>query len=276
MWDVFPPPLRHAMDRICRLTQVALTPMLTMMRPLSGRLRMSMRTTCSVSRSGHARLAIAAVVLVSCATPMATSAPQRTAPSSVPTTATRDYSRIEAEVRAALNQARTSPALAATWLEELAGYYSGTRVKRPWWPITLQTTEGLAAVREAIAALRAQAAVPALSLNSALVSAARDHANDQARTGATGHIGGDGSTTIIRVNRYATWQVSIAENIDYQPMVRGRDVIESLLVDDGVPDRGHRKNIFQPTARLVGIACGPHPKYEAMCVIVQTGGLGPK
>jgi uncharacterized protein YkwD len=179
-------------------------------------------------------------------------------------------------VLAALNQARTSPSTAAKWLEELAGYYSGTRVKRPWWPITLQTTEGLAAVREAISAVRSQAPVPSLSMDASLVKAARDHANDQARTGAIGHTGSDGSTTQTRVNRYATWQVSIAENIDYQPMVRGRDVIESLLVDDGVPDRGHRRNIFQSSARLVGIACGPHPKYEAMCVIVQTGGISAK
>ena len=128
-------------------------------------------------------------------------------------------------------------------------------------------------MREAISAVRAQAPVASLSLNAALVSSARDHAKDQARTGAIGHTGSDGSTTIVRVNRYATWQISIAENIDYQPMVRGRDVIESLLVDDGVPDRGHRRNIYQSSARLVGIACGPHPKYEAMCVIVQTGGL---
>jgi hypothetical protein len=59
-------------------------------------------------------------------------------------------------------------------------------------------------------------------------------------------------------------------------MVRGQDVIESLIVDDGVQGRGHRRNVFQSSARLVGIACGPHPKYEAMCVIVQAGGITAK
>lgn len=234
-----------------------------------------MPPTGFVSRSGHARLVSIGLVAIACASPIPTSSPTRPTPSPAQVSG-RDYSRIEAEVLSALNQARTSPLTAAGWLEELAGYYTGTRVKRPWWSITLQTTEGVAAVREAVAAVRAQPAVVALSVNAALVSAARDHAKDQARTGATGHTGGDGSTTIIRVDRYATWRVSIAENIDYQPMVRGRDVIESLLVDDGVPDRGHRRNIFQSSARLVGIACGPHPKFEAMCVIVQTGGITPK
>jgi uncharacterized protein YkwD len=176
----------------------------------------------------------------------------------------------------ALNEARTRPAVAAGWLEQLAGYYSGTRVKRPWWPITLQTTEGVRAVREAIDALGAQAPVAPLTVNAALTRAARDHAADQAKSGGTRHTGSDGSTTQSRVGRYATWEISIAENIDYQPMVRGQDVIESLLVDDGVPDRGHRRNIYQSSARLVGVACGPHPKYEAMCAIVQTGGITAK
>jgi uncharacterized protein YkwD len=229
--------------------------------------------TPAVSRSGRARLTTC-LLATACASPIVpTSGKSGT---SAPVPATRDYRAIEQQVLTALNQARTSPATAAGWLEELAGYYTGMRVKRPWWSITLQTTEGVAAVREAIAAVRSQAPVPALTMNAALVSAARDHANDQAKTGAVGHTGSDGSTTQARVNRYATWQISIAENIDYQPMVRGRDVIESLLVDDGVRDRGHRRNIFQSSARLVGIACGPHPRYEAMCVIVQTGGISAK
>jgi uncharacterized protein YkwD len=50
-------------------------------------------------------------------------------------------------------------------------------------------------------------------------------------------------------------------------------VIESLLIDDGVRDRGHRRNIFDPSSRVVGIACGPHPRYTATCVIVQAGGM---
>ena len=245
------------------------------MSSLRERLPMSMTMTRVVSRRGRARFGVF-VGLIACATPVTSTTTRPPTPAPAPATSTRDYGRIEQEVLAALNQARTGPATAAAWLEELAGYYSGTRVKRPWWPITIQTTEGVAAVREAIGAVRAQAPVAPLSMNAALVSAARDHVNDQGRTGDIGHTGSDGSTTITRVARYATWQISIAENIDYQPMVRGRDVIESLLVDDGVADRGHRRNIYQSSARLVGIACGPHPKYGAMCVIVQTGGISAK
>jgi uncharacterized protein YkwD len=49
--------------------------------------------------------------------------------------------------------------------------------------------------------------------------------------------------------------------------------MENLLIDDGVADRGHRRNIYDASARVVGIACGPHPRYGTMCVIVQAGGF---
>ena len=175
----------------------------------------------------------------------------------------------------ALNAARTQPTTAAAWLEQLLPRFNGTRLTRPNWP-TVQTVEGAAAVREAIGVLRARTPLGALTLDPSLTRAARDHAADQARSGATGHTGSDGSTTLTRVARYGTWQASVNENIDYAPMLVGREVIESLLIDDGVRDRGHRRNIFDSSSRVVGIACGPHPRYTATCVVVQAGGMTAK
>jgi uncharacterized protein YkwD len=189
-----------------------------------------------------------------------------------PTGGYREFARIEAEVLAALNTARSQPAAAASWLEQLLPRFSGNRLTRPNWP-TVQTVEGAAAVREAISVLRGQTPVGVLTRDASLAHAARDHAFDQSQTGATGHTGSDGSTTLTRVARYGAWKVSVNENIDYAPMLVGREVIESLLMDDGVPDRGHRRNIFDATSRVVGIACGPHPRYTATCVIVQAGGM---
>jgi uncharacterized protein YkwD len=179
-------------------------------------------------------------------------------------------------VLSALNTARTSPSTVASWLTELSGNCTGTRLKRPAWPLPVQTAEGVSAVREAIAALRQQPALLPVSSSAALTAAARDQAADLARTGGTSHTGSDGSTVTTRVARYGVWRISLSENIDYAPMMSGRDVIESLIVDDGVPDRGHRRNIYEPSARFVGIACGPHPKYTATCVIVQAGGVTAK
>ena len=215
---------------------------------------------------------------MACASPApASRAPEPAAPAipAVTGPGPRDYRKIESEVLAALNVARTQPASAAKWLEQLIPRFNGTRLSRPNWPIVVQTVEGAGAVREAISVLNRQAPVHVLTLDAPLTRAARDHAVDQGRTGELGHTGSDGSTVTVRVARYGTWQVSINENIDYQPMMSGRDVIESLLIDDGVRDRGHRRNIFNPTSRVVGIACGPHPRYTATCVIVQAGGMSP-
>lgn len=238
--------------------------------------RLSIRMGFLVSRQGRARLCAAFTGLaLSCAAPsmVPTSAPAPIGPASG---APRDYSRIESEVLASLNLARTNPTTMAGQLQGLEPYFNGTRFKRPSWPIAVQTVEGVGAVREAVSAVRRQRPVAALTLNPLLTRAARDHAVDHARTGNTGHTGSDGSNTTTRVARYGTWQVSLSENIDFAPMVHGRDVIESLLIDDGVRDRGHRRNIYDPSARLVGIACGPHPRFTATCVIVQAGGMTPK
>jgi uncharacterized protein YkwD len=74
-----------------------------------------------------------------------------------------------------------------------------------------------------------------------------------------------------RVSRQVEWTGSIGENISYGTN-DGRDVVIQLIVDDGVPGRGHRVNIFSPDFRLAGVACGPHPTIRTVCVINFAGG----
>ena len=45
------------------------------------------------------------------------------------------------------------------------------------------------------------------------------------------------------------------------------EVVAQLVVDDGVPDRGHRRLLYDPALRYAGVSCGPHPGYGTMCVI---------
>jgi uncharacterized protein YkwD len=50
---------------------------------------------------------------------------------------------------------------------------------------------------------------------------------------------------VSRVERYAAWSGSIAENIDMGNSA-SVDIVIALIVDDGVPTRGHRNNLFDP------------------------------
>jgi uncharacterized protein YkwD len=55
------------------------------------------------------------------------------------------------------------------------------------------------------------------------------------------------------------------ENIAYG-LISARSAITSLIVDDGVPDRGHRYNLYENYTQ-VGIASGPYElQYRTITV----------
>ncbi len=172
------------------------------------------------------------------------------------------------------NLARTNPAAYAAHLEALLPLFDGDVIRRPGSNIGLRTDEGPTAVREAINFLRQQQPLPPMTWADGMWRAARDHVLDQGPSGATGHAGRDGSDMSQRISRYGSWLTTAAENIDYGSE-SARDVLISLIVDDGVPSRGHRANIFHTALRVMGGACGPHARYREMCVIDYAGGFQP-
>ncbi|MGA1283490.1 MAG: CAP domain-containing protein [Prochlorothrix sp.] len=134
----------------------------------------------------------------------------------------------------------------------------------------LSTFEGVSAVDEAIEALQDLDAVPPLTGSEALSLAAQDHVQAQGPTGAMGHEGARGGMQ-ERIERHGDWQVTIGENISYGAE-SGADVVRQLLIDDGVPGRGHRLNLLNPKFRVMGTDCGPHLNYGVMCVMTYAGG----
>ena len=109
----------------------------------------------------------------------------------------------------------------------------------------LRTQEGAAAVSECVEALRSHAPVPALdeALDPRLNAAATDHALDIGRSGSTAHEGADDSTPQQRIERHGEWSGALGENLSFGCASAERVVLQ-LLVDDGVPSRGHRANIL--------------------------------
>ena len=165
--------------------------------------------------------------------------------------AARVSANIDAEVVAELNRARTNPGAYAMVIARRLKDYDGREGKR--------------AIREAIEVLERTAPMPPLAHSDLVSLAARDHVRDQGKTARTGHGGSDGSDPFTRIRRYVDSR-GAAENIAYG-LYDARDIVVELIIDDGIPNRGHRVNILNPRYRIVGVATGPHDRYGIMCVM---------
>ena len=183
-------------------------------------------------------------------------------------------SSLEKAVVSEMNIARTSPKQYASFLEQFRKHYDGKLLRLPG-ETPILTKEGTGAVAEAIRFLRSQKPVSPLTPSKGMSLGAKDHIRDLGTSGASRHNGSEGSQPWDRVNRYGTWQKIIGENISFGHN-KARNIVMTLMIDDGVPHRGHRKNIFNPDFRVVGVACGDHPTYKAICVMTFAGGYQEK
>ena len=154
-----------------------------------------------------------------------------------------------------LNLARENPKLYATFVAE----------SRPFHMI-----EHGRAVDEAVRFLQKTHPLPPLTLSAGMCHASADHCAEQIN-GQLGHEGSDRSHGGERISRYGNWSTTWGENISYSRKT-AREVVLALIIDDGVRDRGHRKNIFNPKFNYAGAAFGPHARYRTVCTIDFAGG----
>lgn len=184
------------------------------------------------------------------------------------------YSELELGIVAEMNRARLDPSAYSDFLRDWRRQFRGTKARIAPGSF-LQTKEGISAVDEAIRVVESTGKAPKLRLSHGLSRAARDHVVDQGNAGTLGHIGSNSSDPFDRINRYGRWQKSAGENISYGAQT-ATAVVRDLVVDDGIPDRGHRHNIFRPDYRVAGVACGYHKTYKVMCVISYAAGYQEK
>ena len=160
-------------------------------------------------------------------------------------------------------------------LEKNLKYFKGDVFKKPGQNVGLQTQEGPEAVRECIEFLKNQSPMGGLTLDDELSKASQDHADDIGPNGICGHDGSDGSSMDDRISRYVKWERNIAENIDFGSET-AQEVLLSLIVDDGVPTRGHRETIFNPELNFMGVGRREHTEYGVLTVIDYCGGISGK
>lgn len=129
---------------------------------------------------------------------------------------------------------------------------------------------------DAIAFLEQQTPLPGFCRQpvAGLAVAAADHVADVGCEGIASHVGSDGSGCWDRVARYGEWQGACGECLWYGkvgPWMDGQTLIDDLIVDDGVPSRGHRLAVFDSRYNVAGVALGTHSTYGNMVAIEFAG-----
>ena len=178
---------------------------------------------------------------------------------------------VELEIINEINLARANPQQYAAYLEKMRLHFVGNNYQPPGGK-GYTFAEGVAALDDAIAFLRAASPLPPLQASQGMSLGARDHLKDLGMSGSTGHKGSDGSFIDQRVNRYGAWASTIGENISYTDET-AREAVINMLIDDGNPSRGHRKNILNPTYRVAGVALGTRSAQGKLCIIGFAGGF---
>ncbi len=177
-------------------------------------------------------------------------------------------SSLEKEVLLELNKARSDPKLyVSLYIEPMLRYFDGKLDTRN----NIETNEGVKAVKDCIAQLKRTAKMDLLLADQELSKAALRHTSQQSKTRETGHDSPNGETFEYRLRKVNF--LSTGECISYGED-EARGIVISLLVDDGVPSRGHRKIILDPKFSAVGISAGKHVVYSAMCTLDFGGSPG--
>jgi uncharacterized protein YkwD len=163
-----------------------------------------------------------------------------------------------------MNRARTNPAAYAADVEGMRANFRGNLIVLPGKTL-LRTKEGARAVDDAIRFLHQTRPLAPLSVSPGMCRAAADHCVEQS-AGRMGH-----GNVAGRMNRYGKWSAIWGENVSYGK-TSARAIVMALIIDDGLPGRKHRKNIFNPAFSVAGAAYGPHARCRTVCSIEFAGG----
>lgn len=151
-----------------------------------------------------------------------------------------------------INMVRTNP---IKYADEMENYIKGKEI------FYGRNNSNINDINEALKYLRNVAKREPIKYNSNIDIIAQKLVNTQGPTGSLGH--GD---FIKRMGEYGTYR-QVVENISYG-LTDPKDIVIQWIIDTGVPDRGHRKNIFEPIVNEIGIGYGPHKNYRNMAVVV--------
>jgi len=155
--------------------------------------------------------------------------------------------KTELEVHYLLNYCRTQP---KEFLEKVALPY-----------IEANELKNVSEVKSLIRTLSKQKPLHSLDFSPDLYQMASEYAQEMGNKGFTGH-----RNVTTRFKKNEVKYTYTGENCSYgynTPI----DIVMQLLIDKGIPDLGHRKNILSKDFTKIGISIQPHKKNEWTCVM---------
>ena len=178
---------------------------------------------------------------------------------------------------AALSAARVDPAALAVSIKKRLPHFKGKDYYPPerGGKVAVASKEGRKAIDEVLAFLAKQpplgplTAHPDALADESLRLSCEDHLVDRGTLGVVGHTGSDGSHPLDRVNRYGHLGAGFAgECLWYgRRGATAQQMVEDLVIDDGVATRGHRMCIFDEHYAHAAAKYGAHAVFGAMAVM---------
>ena len=175
-------------------------------------------------------------------------------------------SAMETAVIEEINQARQNPQKFVIYLEEYKKSMKGNVLYLPNQNGVVMN-EGAAVIDDAISDLKKLSKLNSYLASEGIFKAANLQLADLQENSALSHKGKDGSDVEIRLFRFGMPGINFAENISYKALT-ARDIVMNMILDDGVKNRPHRKNVFSSKFNKIGVACGIGNQKDMICVAV--------
>lgn len=181
-------------------------------------------------------------------------------------TPVEDWPQFEIEAVSLINAVRAEPAEYSKIILGYADYVEGNVLSLPD-SVPLRMIEGRPVILDTSRVLLQTGPLEPLCRAKSLDLVAKSQLNDLLVDDTIGHTGLDGSTFQQRLRKFANYSGLAGENI-----VRNADsplqAVTTMLLDDGVKSRSHRKALLSKEYSRIGAACGINAKKKPICVFV--------
>ncbi len=164
-----------------------------------------------------------------------------------------------------INKARSNPSGYSKKLADRKKHLTG-KILRLKNRTPFMMIEGQPVIDEAIEELKASDSLEELSHSPGLQKVAVKQLTDLIQNPRLGHYGKNGSDLRTRLAKYGRSEFA-AENITYWDQTPEEAVL-TMLIDDGVASRLHRKNLLDSRFTMIGTACGKGKQSRFICVVV--------